>query len=366
MRIFVDARCVRPGATGVGLAAEAMLRALTEAYPEDQIFALALPRSPLESLCRPNLHLLSTRIDYEWHPLAELYSHLILPRIATRLRADVYWGPAFAIPTRKSLFPRVVSVHDLSVFDYPSEYPRAFGAYLRWQIVRSIRAADAVVCVSHFTRDRIASRWPSNASKCEVIPCGVDDFFFTETMFTEPAPPLPRKFILTVGAGQPRKNAQFGAEVVRILREEFRLPYDYVVVGKDPTLPSWVHQYASRPKRDLVAFYRQAALLLMPSTDEGFGIPALEAMAAGCPVAVSNRGALPEVVGNAAAYVFALEDGPSKIADCLAEILRDENFLTAKRELGKQRAREFLWENAARKLRGLFQKLCEKNGATSG
>jgi alpha-1,3-rhamnosyl/mannosyltransferase len=260
----------------------------------------------------------------------------------------------------------VVTVHDLSVFDHPSDYPPAFGAYLRWRIQRAVRAADGIHCVSHDTRQRIAARWPETAKKCRVIPCGVDDFFFADSPVSDPFPPLPNFFILTVGAGQPRKNAQFGAEIVRLLRAKFRLPCEYVVVGHDASLPPWVHQYPVRAKRELVPFYKRAALLLMPSTHEGFGIPALEAMAAGCPVAVSNRGAMPEVVGDAAVLIFALEDGPEKAAARLAEIFQDKDLIETKRELGRKRAYEFTWRSSAIALRQFFEDLVQKKEAGRG
>jgi glycosyltransferase involved in cell wall biosynthesis len=360
MKIFVDARCVRPRRSGVGWATDSLVCALAARTPPDQIFALTLRRSPLENACLPNLHLIGGLVDYEWHPLAELYEDWYLPRAARRLGVDVFWGPAFVVPARPTPFPRVVSIFDLTMFDTPAEYPMRFGAYMRWQVSRSVRCADAVICPSEYTRRRLVQRWPYLEARSHVVPLAVAAEFLHPAPAPAPQPPLPARFVLTVGGGLPRKNAAFGAEIVARLRDNHKLPIDYVVVGEDQRLPPWVHQYPLLPRPDLVPFYQRAELLLMPSTDEGFGIPALEAMACGCPVAVSDRGALPEVVGDAAALIFSLSDDPAQIADRLAATLRDTARLEECRTKGRERAHHFTWEKSAQSLRNVFETVARR------
>lgn len=357
MRIFVDARYVRAEQSGVGWATQSLLHALASLPSHDEIFAAVLPHSPLEKACISNLHPVTVYVDYQWHPIGDLYLHWGLPRLSRRLGAQVYWGPSYYLPSRSTPFPKVVTIHDLSVFDHPREYSFLFARYMRGVIRRAVQTADAIVCVSDYTRLELGKLFPDQAHKCVTIPMGVDDYFFNARFQPHEIPALPPLFILTVGAGRPRKNALFGAEVVRHLREIHNMPYDYVVVGEDAALPEWVIQIPPQPKQNLPLFYQQAQLLLVPSTSEGFGIPVLEAMASGCPVAISDRGALPEVAADAAALVFSLEDSPAQIASRLAEVFHNKEHLLACSEKGKARAEEFRWQKVAAKLRDLFANL---------
>lgn len=360
MKILIDARCVRPGSTGIGVATRAAIHSLALACPQDQFHVLTLATfaSPFDPVANVTVHL--TRWDYEAHPWGECFEHGWLPRRAARLGVEIFWGPAHLIPWRRTRFAKVVTIHDLTVFDYPFEYPRRFAAYMRWVIQRSVAAADAVVCVSEATRQRLLQKWPTAASKTHVVHLGAADVFFAEDPPPRP-PELPKPFILSVGGGQPRKNLRFGAEIVHLLRTRHGLDLDYVVVGRDPTLPSWVRQCPYLPQVSLRPYYAHAAMLLVPSLDEGFGLPVVEAMACGCPVAVANRGALPEIAGEAAACVFSLEEGSASVAEKLAVILSASERLEAAAAAGRRRAKTFRWHRAAENLRRVFE-LAHKGG----
>jgi glycosyltransferase involved in cell wall biosynthesis len=337
------------------------VRALAASTHGDEIFAAVLPGSSLEKVAMPHLHPITVRVDYEWHPWGELYLDFGLRKLAERLGADVYLGPAFLIPTHKTPYAKIVTIHDLTVFEYPDAYPREFAYYLRWAISRSVKAADVVLCTTRFVEQQIAARWPQHAAKCRVIPLGIDEYFYRPVVPRREAGELPRDFILTVGAGNPRKNALFGAQIVKHMREQHGLPYEYVVVGKDASLPAWVRQFPPLPKERLPEFYSKAALLLVPSISEGFGLPVVEALACGCPVAVSDRGALPEVAGEAAALIFPLERNPAEIAPALAELLRRPDTVSALREKGKAWAEKFRLGAIAHQYHELFVSLTAKD-----
>ncbi len=355
MKLLVDARCVRPGRTGVGYSTESLLRALAATYPDVQVFALVLSRSPLNDAYVPNLHPLVARVDYEWHPLAELYEEFVIPRWARYVGADAFLGPAFVVPKAPMACPKLVTIHDLSVFDRPQEYSTAFRLYLQWQIARAVRSADRILCPSRFTCERLLHYFPQSRGRCEVMPFGVDDVFYANhTLLASRLvdPPLPDCYVLTVGGGQPRKNVRFGVRIVEELRDRYGLRLNYVVVGPEKGLPDWVWVYPLQERENLVPFYRHAELCLIPSTEEGFGMPALEAMACGCPVAVADRGALPEVVADAAVDIFSPE-----IAERLAAALKDPLFLEQKRRRAKEHASAFTFRRTARKLVSIIKQL---------
>jgi len=356
LRIFVDARSARPRCTGVGVYTASMLQALMRFAPQGHFSVLTFKDSLLTEFVGPNVRYVATWVDYESHPLGDLYEHLVLPRIAGRLGADVFWGPAFQIPLGKTPFRKVVTIHDTTVFDAAKDYPKKFALYMKLVISSSIKSADLVACISLYTRARVSELFPDAESKCRVVyPPVAKQFFEAETCETT-CPELPSHFILSIGAGSPRKNLHFGAKIVEVLRAAYGLDYEYVVVGNDPTLPSWVKQIPFVPHERLIPLYRKATLLLVPSTDEGFGFPAAEALATGCPAAVSNRGALPEVVADAG-VVFSLEEGPEQAAEKVYQFLRDPQQIQKCIAAGKSRVRMFSEENSARALYALFESL---------
>ena len=111
---------------------------------------------------------------------------------------------------------------------------------------------------------------------------------------------------------------------------------------------------------DRRAFYEQARLFVLPSWDEGFGIPAVEAMAAGVPVAVSRRGALPEVCGDAAVYLDPAD--PKAMADVIGGLLGDRARLNDLAHRGPARARRYSWTNSARRLWAAYHGAVERRG----
>ncbi|MBA2340083.1 MAG: glycosyltransferase family 4 protein, partial [Pyrinomonadaceae bacterium] len=109
---------------------------------------------------------------------------------------------------------------------------------------------------------------------------------------------------------------------------------------------------------DLVYLYNAASLLAFPSLEEGFGLPAIEAMACGAPVVASNRGSLPEIVGNAGRF-FDPYDQPA-IAEALCQVLGDDELRKKMSVMGVMRAQQFTWDRAAQDTLAIFRELVER------
>jgi glycosyltransferase involved in cell wall biosynthesis len=223
-------------------------------------------------------------------------------------------------------------------------------------------------------------------SRMTVIPHGVEDRFLRaggrEEESEAPAIRLPkgpfagvkrRPFFLVVGHSKPHKNCARVVGALALLAE--RLPEVEVrFVGRGEGydqlraqaatlgLGSRVHLLRNAPDEGLLALYREAIALVMPSLVEGFGLPVLEAQAVGCPVITSNRGALAETAGDAALLVDPLDSW--NIAAAMERVYRDRELRASLVERGRIRAEEFTWEKTAARTRAVYDLLMDHPVAT--
>jgi glycosyltransferase involved in cell wall biosynthesis len=173
-------------------------------------------------------------------------------------------------------------------------------------------------------------------------------------------------FLLFVGTLEPRKNIPGLLVAYRILRDQGGTEDPLVLVGRKGWLYEEIFKRVealnlrhhvrflhSVPDDDLPGLYSAAALLVMPSFYEGFGLPVLEAMSCGTPVVVANRASLPEVVGDAGLLVDP--DDPEDIAEALKLVLTEDSERERMRRVGWERARTFSWERVARETRAVYR-----------
>ncbi|MDH4102611.1 MAG: glycosyltransferase family 4 protein [Thermoleophilia bacterium] len=227
--------------------------------------------------------------------------------------------------------PTVLTVHDLAILRSPEAFPRWHRLYGKAGLVRVLKAADAIVAVSEFTKSETLELAGVDAERIRVIPNAVDSAFGAE------GPRAEGEYVLAVATLEPRKNLTRVVEATRAAGVELR------VVGArgwgGVEVPGWVGEI---PDADLAALYRGARCLVYPSLYEGFGIPVLEAMACGTPVVTSRGTSTEEVAGGAAILVDPLD--VTAIADGIEQALARRDTLIP---LGLARAREFTWERAA-------------------
>ncbi len=234
--------------------------------------------------------------------------------------------------------------------------------------LRGLCRAAAVICDSEASRKDLLrfARYPEE--KTAVIHAGVSDSFSQEPQGNpwERVKIPPGRYLLHVGHNKAYKNIPGLLEIFSILRQSKKMPLQLLKVGEGLTpsqqalaeklgLKDQIVSLGRVPPQELPALYHCAELLLIPSWDEGFGLPVLESMASGTPVAASERGALPEVVGEAG-LLFNPED-TSDAADRIASLLEDPGRCQRLKEAGLQRAREFTWDKTARQTLEVYRKV---------
>ncbi len=268
-----------------------------------------------------------------------------LSRTLARGPVDVFFSPLGAVPGLRC--PVVATLHDLAFLDEPGLLPWRHAVYWR-RVARRLPRATSVIAVSEATRASAVRHLGLDAARVVAISSGVDPRF-------RPAPAervravrerysLPERFVLAVGAWEPRKNFATLAEATRRLGRDIPL----VVAGRSsPTArASGVRALGPVDDDDLVALLSAAGVLAMPSLHEGFGLPLLEAMACGTPCLASEVDALREVAGGAALLL------PPRDVDAWAAALArvfDEPSLRAELATrGRSRAAAFSWERTAR------------------
>jgi glycosyltransferase involved in cell wall biosynthesis len=269
--------------------------------------------------------------DALWYPVA-------LPRRVRSL--DLLHCTTFRGPVR-SRAPTVLTVHDLAILRHPDAFPAWHRLYGSVGLRRALRAADAVVAVSEFTRNEVATLAGIPAGRIRVVPNGVD------AVFGPDGPRADGTYVLAVATLEPRKNLGRVVEAARLAGAELR------VVGArgwgGVEVEGWVGEV---PDSELAALYRGARCVLYPSVYEGFGLPVLEAMACGTPVVTSRGTAMEEVAGGAAVLVDPLDTGSIAAGVAEAEARRDELV-----PLGVARASQFTWERSADAVEALWREL---------
>jgi glycosyltransferase involved in cell wall biosynthesis len=301
-------------------------------------------------------------------PCKAAWDHIAVARAFERQQVDVVFGLKHSIPLHSSA-PRVMMMHGADWIAFPENYYLLDRLYHGALLPLYLRAADRVITVSNDSAARITAYMPEVADKLVVVPHGVAPEFHP---IVDPERReavrrrygLPERFLLYVGQIYPHKNvggilrglARLGPAVPHALviagRAHFKAERDLRLIdelglGERVRLLNWVAQ------DDLPVLYSLADAFVFPSLYEGFGIPLIEAMACGCPVLTSNAGSCPEVAGDAALCVDPA--APEAIAAGIERLVREPDLVDELRSRGRERARLFTWENAARATLAVLQ-----------
>lgn len=281
-----------------------------------------------------------------------------------RRRLDVLFVPAHTLPVlRQPNLPTVVTIHGLEYEYLPEYYKFPQKLYLTWSTRYAVRFATSLLAVSKFTASDLVRRLGAERSKITVVHEGVDAKRFSKKYSDKLTRSvlikygITKPFVLFVGVVQPRKNLVRLVEAFSIAAGDGKT--QLVIGGK----LGWIYDEIIKAPRklgieervnfigfikdeDLPLIMQEAEVYIQPSLTEGFGLPVLEAMAAGTPVVAAKSGALPEVVGKAGLLV-----NPRSVADmarALRIILEEKDLREGLIEKGFKKAREFSWEKAAK------------------
>lgn len=314
---------------------------------------------------RPNVEVR----DGPW-PLYWPHEQVLWPRLLRRSRADLFYSPYFVAPLLAPC-PVVITVHDLIFDRYPDYMPWAWSKpYYRLLMGLSTRRAQRVISVSQATAGDLFHYYGTPSQKVAVVLEGVDPGFGPRANLARLRDlrhryELAQPVILSVGARRPHKN------LARLVRAYASLApdvaHDLLFVGPaDSRFSDEARQAAASaglngrvrfldwvPEVDLVALYALADLVVVPSLVEGFGLPALEAMASGTPVLASHASSLPEVVGEAGVLVNPYDE--RALTGAMRDLLSDEARRRRLAEAGRMRAAGFTWQRAARRTLQVYE-----------
>jgi glycosyltransferase involved in cell wall biosynthesis len=274
-------------------------------------------------------------------------------RLRQAMRLDaldaVHYPLTVVIPPAATRPPAAVTVHDLQHELYPQFFSRSELAYRRVLYKQAVTSCRIVIAISEHARETLLVRYGLDPSRVVVIPLGVDHDRLTPGEEPEPREP----FLLYPANPWPHKNhARLYDAFARVRRNRPELRLVLTGTGHAVRLPDGVESRGRVPYEELIRLYRTASALVFPSLYEGFGLPPVEAMACGCPVASSNAASLPEVCGTAAELFDPLS--PADIARAIEAVLADPEPYV---ERGIARARTFNWGSTARAHEDVYRRL---------
>jgi glycosyltransferase involved in cell wall biosynthesis len=364
VRILVDYRPALRERTGVGEYVHELVAAYTslqEAQPDRMVlFTSSWKDRPAASLGHElRAEIIDRQIpvsvlNYAWHRLE-------MPAIE-RLAGDVdvvHSQHPLLIPATHAA--QVVTIHDLFFLSAPERTRAEIRRDYTELAPRHARRAHAVLTSSRYSAGRIERELGVAADRIYVCPPGPPRW---QQLGRGPHVPSDG-YVLFLGTLEPRKNIGVLLDAYERLVQTGAAPPTLVLAGRaTPDAEAWLDRIRRPPLAGVVehrgyvraddreALYAGARLLVMPSLDEGFGLPVLEAMSAGIPVIVSNRGSLPEVGGNAAVLVDA-EDATA-LADAIRRMVEDHEYAAGCATRGLSQAATFSWPRTARMVRQMY------------
>lgn len=306
----------------------------------------------------PDLDELTPRIPLE-RCSSEFLSPFEQPALAgslLRIRPDLFHATSFSVPALWG-GKLVATIHDANHLALQDSAVTARTAYYRFVVAPRARKAQALITVSDFSRDQISRHLDISPYRLQVIPNGVDAVF-------RPALPgelsdfrarrgLPAQYFAAIGSIKAHKNLQILKGIAEALPAKLVL-----LAGRGARralgFPESVLELSPLSDPELAVFYAGAVAVLVPSRYEGFGLPALEAMACGAPVIAADAGAHREILGQAGLLISP--DDPAAWKEAAQRVFRDEALRIGLKERGADRSSRYTWDDCTQQTLEVYRR----------
>lgn len=354
--IYVNGRFLQQPITGIQRYGRELLQVWDELIDSGEIASdqvnieVLVPRANVDA---PKLRHISVR-QVGWFK-GQLWTQLELPAQA---RGGLLFSPDNLQPLLAPLLgPSVVTVHDLTFKLFPRAHTTPFRLLYGLLISKGIRNATALITSTEAEKANIVAHYPRAKGRIAVVHLGARSAITATTNQKETRNGRPTdRYILWVGSLISRKNPQGAIDAAVLVNQQMRLPLIVVGTGHRGIQKTEIRvpandgaiQFANRviSSDDIGELYQNALCLLFPTFYEGFGLPAVEAMAHGCPVVTSDIPVMREVCGDAALYCNPNE--PGEIADKVRMLAESSEMRAQLSRRGLHRAAQFSWERCAR------------------
>lgn len=376
-RIGIDARFYGPVGKGLGRYTQQIVDNIIKLDRENK-YVIFLCRENFNDFKSDNSNVKKVLVDIKWYGLKEQF---IFPLYIWRERLDLMHFPHFNVPMFCPI-KFAVTIHDLILIKFPTRRATTLGPVIYaiknffYKIVISlaVKRACRVFTVSAYTQKDIVRQFKKGVDKVIVTYEGVAGSFLGEISNSQPKSDILLKYniikpyLLYVGNAYPHKNLEGLIKVYTSINAEMdglRL----VLVGKEDYFYNRLKQYAKSfstniifpgyvPDFDLKVLYSEAIAYVFPSFFEGFGLPALEAMALGLPVVSSDKTSLPEILGRAAIY-FNPED-ESEMKAKIKLVINDEKLRQDLISRGLEQIKKYSWSQCAEKTLEVYNEILNK------
>ncbi len=374
-KICLDLQPLLSVKTGIGYYAENLVENLIKREKNNYI-------GEIYTLLEKNKKIELKGINYKNHPfLPHFYRKLnffwkYLPfsiNFLIKENFDIYHSFDLRLP-HKIKGKSIMTIHDLIPFLFPDFYINMDKKSVYNYIKSNAERADIIVTSSEYSKKEIVKLLNISEEKIKIVPAGIELLRYSKNNSIQEIEnitnkyKLPSKFILYLGALEPRKNiSNIILGFSKYKEEKVNSDIKLVIAGKK----AWKYEKIfetyelSKYKKDIiftdyidekdkVILYKMAKLFIFPSLYEGFGMPVLEAMASGTPVITSNNSSLPEVVGEAGILVNS--NSIIEISEAIGKILDgEEDYVNDLIFKGKERAKNFTWEKSTKLLEDIYE-----------
>lgn len=374
-RIGIDARFYGPVGKGLGRYTQEIVDHIIKLDQAGE-YVVFLGRENFSSFNCDNARVKKVLADIKWYGLTE---QIFLPLLIWRERLSLMHFPHFNVPIL-CLVKFVVTIHDLILIKFPTQRATTLAPviykiknfFYRIVITLAIKRARQVLAVSAYTKEEIIKQFKIKPEKVTVTYEGVADLARDKMGDAKPEDVFKKyhiaePYLLYVGNAYPHKNLEGLIKVFSLINEQQK-NLKLVLVGKEDYFYRRLKQLAANfngaivfpgyvPDHDLKVLYTLARAYIFPSLYEGFGLPALEAMAGGLPVASSNKTCLPEILGSAAIYFNPQDEAEMK--KNIELVISDQGLRQELIKRGYEQVKKYSWRDCARKTLEVYKSVLQ-------